>query len=71
MCCFVVVFVVNSLNLHICVCVRAPFVLSVIRVVFIEAERHTSENIQKWTGKALEGVAVGLKASELLEPKEC
>ena len=40
----------------------------VIRRVFIEAERHTSENIQKWTGKALEGVAVGLKASELLEP---
>ena len=51
---------------------RAPFVrFVVIRVVFIEAERHTSENIQKWTGKALEGVAVGLKASELLEPKEC
>lgn len=70
MCCFVVVFVVNSLNLHIFVCARTlRFV--VIRVVFIEAERHTSENIQKWTDKALEGVAVGLKASELLEPKEC
>ena len=70
MCCFVVVFVVNSLNLHIFVCARTlRFV--VIRVVFIEAERHASENIQKWTGKALEGVAVGLKASELLEPKEC
>ena len=68
MCCFVVVFVVN--NLHIFVCARTlRFV--VIRVVFIEAERHTSENIQKWTDKALEGVAVGLKASELLEPKEC
>ena len=67
MCCFVVVFVVI---LHIFVCARTlRFV--VIRVVFIEAERHTSENIQKWTDKALEGVAVGLKASELLEPKEC
>ena len=37
----------------------------------IWATTHTSENIQKWTDKALEGVAVGLKASELLEPKEC
>ena len=56
--------------MHIFVCARTlRFV--VIRVVFIEAERHTSENIQKWTDKALEGVAVGLKASELLEPKEC
>ena len=44
MCCFVVVFVVNSLNLHIFVCARTlRFV--VIRVVFIEAECHTSENV--------------------------
>ena len=50
MCCFVVVFVVNSLNLHIFVCVRTlRFV--VIRVVFLT--RHLR----------VEGV--GLKASEL------
>ena len=41
---------------------------ALIALVAAESERHTSENIQKWTDDALK--TIGLKASELLQPAD-
>ena len=41
---------------------------ALIGLVACETERHTAENITKWTKDALLGI--GLKASDLLKPAD-